>query len=467
MEAKITYRGLEMKLADISARLGGKEKLVKMLNKFKVNEKPRYGKTAEFLTKSLKPYKVDGDFIYFPQMMQYFDIFLKALQNIIKREFALRELNYESVMEFYDYQSIGADIISSALENQHAFYAQLGTGLGKTMLSIAVFLNMQVPTLIVAPTDGLAQQWLEDFKKAIPSAKIQRYSNAAKNPPNFDNCDIIIIIYKTLSGKNAEFLQNCGLAIIDEAHTYISETKIDCLWLLQCVPNLLGLSATPNSNVNGLDVFPMRFLGNPQPIADMPGVSLDSGTFTVKVKKIEYFGDISKPWCTNVIGAMGMLSAIGTISAVINDEVRNNLIIAEIVRLRALNHGVMVFSELRDHLEILSEELKKVNIEYEISILKGGISAESMAATKKSGAHVVLTTYGYSRFGISLIDMTALIIATPHRNGMEQIIGRITRKGSDESIVREIVDIVDMNLALKSQYNTRKAVYMARKYPIS
>jgi hypothetical protein len=78
----------------------------------------------------------------------------------------------------------------------------------------------------------------------------------------------------------------------------------------------------------------------------------------------------------------------------------------------------------------------------------------------------VLTTYGYSRRGVSIVEMTAIVLATPRRNGLNQILGRITRRGSDESILRLVVDIKDLGSPLKRQIADRVLVYKKNKYPI-
>jgi hypothetical protein len=100
-----------------------------------------------------------------------------------------------------------------------------------------------------------------------------------------------------------------------------------------------------------------------------------------------------------------------------------------------------------------------------VSILRGGVAKTAVGDARKAGAHIVLTTYGYSRRGISLVDMTAIVLASPRRNGSRQILGRILRRGSDESIVRQVVDIVDVNTSLKSQYADRRKVYREKEYP--
>ena len=146
-------------------------------------------------------------------------------------------------------------------------------------------------------------------------------------------------------------------------------------------------------------------------------------------------------------------------------------------------HGVFVFAEHRDYLPLLREALlecmKPDDIivpelddragkeESKVSILRGGVAKTAVGSARRAGAHIVLTTYGFSRRGISLPDMTCIVAATPRRNGIRQILGRVLRRGSDESIVRQIVDIVDVRTGLRSQVSDRRKIYLEKKYPIS
>ncbi len=71
-----------------------------------------------------------------------------------------------------------------------------------------------------------------------------------------------------------------------------------------------------------------------------------------------------------------------------------------------------------------------------------------------------MTTYQYSGTGVSINKMNAIILATPRKSNMKQIMGRIFRLKSDASITRDIIDIVDNRICLKSQYYTRKKTYI-------
>ena len=109
--------------------------------------------------------------------------------------------------------------------------------------------------------------------------------------------------------------------------------------------------------------------------------------------------------------------------------------------------------------EDVGEDVGEDTNETPISVLRGGITKQAFNDARDAKAHIVLTTYGYSRRGISLPDMTALILVSPRRNGSRQIIGRILRRNSDEGIIRQIVDIVDVHTVLKSQSSERVKIY--------
>jgi len=460
---------------DFVARCGGVDKLHKYIyNVFKVVEKkpPVRGKIPQ--STELKPWVRDLDNIIFPKFLLTHDVFGQLIQETITEPPQnIREtIAYELKLDLFEYQKIAVEYAKS----QNINYLQLETGMGKTMIAIGLFAALRVPTVVIVQTLGLAEQMEGDFRAAIPDINIVKFDNvkAKRKTMNFTTHDVIIIVNKTLSDKPQDFLAGCGLAIVDEAHTFTSATNIEILWLLQCVPKILALSATPAANQ--LSAFATRFFGEPVPVSELEGTSITEGCFRVKVRKIEYFGDTTKPWCQTMAGfyeGQEVSSAIKTISSISHDPARNLIIVREIVRLREAGHGVIVFFELKHHLELVRTMLSRLSIDSleledapEVSILQGGAAKSAVTDAKEMGAHIVLTTYGFSRFGISLTQMTALVLASPRRNGSAQIIGRILRKGSDEKIVREIIDFVDMNVSLKTQYTTRKSVYTARNYPI-
>ncbi|MEI7782316.1 MAG: hypothetical protein WCJ18_10375, partial [Planctomycetota bacterium] len=58
------------------------------------------------------------------------------------------------------------------------------------------------------------------------------------------------------------------------------------------------------------------------------------------------------------------------------------------------------------------------------------------------------------------------VLATPRKSNIIQIIGRILRRGSDTTKVREIVDIVDVNSGFQTQFAERRKIYEVQRYPV-
>lgn len=418
----------------------------------------------------------------------------------------------------YDYQEVVINFMcgdDGPFNQKHGpldgvAYLQMDTGLGKTRIGCGIIAALGEPALIVVPTDALATQWFDELSGIYPLIKVEVFHNPPKKsrkiPPNSVTHDIVIIIVNTFRDKTPEFMEGYGTVIFDEAHEYHSIHNSRALWLAQ-TRNVLGLSATPLERKDGLDKYVQLHLG---PIIDaksIPGFDISAINFRGEVRAIEYAGH--PDYCETAISPMGMMSAIMTIGNIIKDPDRTKLIVSEIERLYNLHetstqveldrlglgsksvchdtvrrHGVFVFAEHRDYLitiraalceschpddiidafgdDIPCGQVKGVPI----SILRGGVAKNAVSDARRAKSHIVLTTYGFSRRGISLPDMTSIVLATPRRNGLNQIIGRILRRGSDESIIRQIVDIIDIRTGLRGQFSERRKVYAEKKYPV-
>jgi hypothetical protein len=59
-----------------------------------------------------------------------------------------------------------------------------------------------------------------------------------------------------------------------------------------------------------------------------------------------------------------------------------------------------------------------------------------------------------------------MVRATPRRHGTDQIAGRITRLGSDPSILRVVVDFVDTRTMLAGQASQRKRDYLKKGFAV-
>jgi hypothetical protein len=265
------------------------------------------------------------------------------------------------------------------------------------------------------------------------------------------------------------------------------------------VPYVLGLDGTPDARPDGLSEIVKRHLGPAMYQKDVPGFDAADAEFTGEVWRINYAGH--PDFCEAELTPSGTVCAINTIAKFNKDPHRLQLIVQQVLRLYRMHetpeavkygvgrrpgdapdapkhrHGVFVFAEHRDALIVIRDALAARLRPDEISapelesartmtVLRGGVAPDELSKAQKAGEHIVLTTYGYSRRGISLRKMTASVHTSPRRHGMAQIGARIRRRGSDQLIRRVIVDIVDVRTPLKSQYSERAKQYKAWNYPV-
>lgn len=484
-EGIINSCGISLSYDKFLIKSGGKINANKILKSLTITEKASFGKPKGSPLVIKHAYIIQKGIITFPRIK--YPIFLKHnIIDSIKIDYVnepriIKE--YEISMPLYDYQE---GIITYLMNNKYSeklinerlaiCYLQMDTGLGKTRIGCALVNKIKYPTLVIVPTIAIGHQWIDEFNELYPDMLVGFYHNTSKIKITPDKYDVTIIVVNTFSKKDISFIDGYGFIILDEAHEYYTTCNGKILWLAQ-TKVVLGLSATPLERPDELDKYILLHLGTPIYAKDIVNVGIVK--FVGKVKCINYYG--SPKYSETIVTDKGVTSSILTIANLIKDPYRIELIIKEIKRLYNEGHGIFVFAEHRDFLDVLKEHLIDYNVSMEVgeeikvdeidtSIFRGGIHKSDIQRAKNlsktRGSHIVLTTYGYSRRGISLTEMTSIIMATPRRNGLKQIIGRILRRGSDESIVRNIVDIVDVRCNLKNQYFDRKKIYIEKNYPI-
>lgn len=140
------------------------------------------------------------------------------------------------------------------------------------------------------------------------------------------------------------------------------------------------------------------------------------------------------------------------------------MIVEEILKIYKDGHDVFVFSDRLEHLDIIQRMLEGNGVK-QSAVLTGG-AAEEYTQRVFTEAIIILTTYQASDTGVSIDRMTGVVFTTPRRNLMEQKLGRILRIGGDLKVVRQVVDIVDVKLSVKTQYPARKKVYVSEGFGI-
>lgn len=355
------------------------------------------------------------------------------------------------------------------------------TGTGKTFIAMDFISKINKKTFIIVPNTYLLNQWVELLTEFFPDNKIGVFYSKSK----IEGDIIISTIHSSLMDKFVfkdkktkiiteysykEFYNKFGLIIYDESHIYCTNTFKKIFLKAQC-KNMLGLSATPNERLDTFDYVSHSNIGEVLDVETIENYKVNNIKFKSKIKLV-YFDGHDDYTNLYINEKTGLISTVDIISELISDPFRNNMIIKWIYKLFNLNLNVFVFSERRSHLLDLYNLFKnKINEEYynnlcipeeniNSNILYGGSSKDDIQYSKDK-SRIIFTTYQYSSTGVSIVKMNALLLVTPRKNNITQIVGRIFRLSTEEnnSIKRYIIDIIDNKTVLKNQVRNRKKIY--------
>lgn len=383
------------------------------------------------------------------------------------------------------------NIFRNKNKHYHGATLKLMAGCGKTFVAMDLIGKIKRKTLIVVPNTYLLDQWVKLLEQYFPTSTIGVLYGDKKR-----DGDIIVGIINTIAelqeyevkeklplpniGKTLkhtkritsvsvnDILSKIGLTVFDESQMYVSPTFRKVFKRIHS-RFTIGLSATPDIREDKLDRIHTSWLG---PIIDadtLENYSASQDAFQSKATLVKYYAhDDHTSYTVRDDGVMDYQSILETL---VNDPNRNKLIVDNIIQLANKGHYVFVFSDRRTHLEHLYDLVCEHSFDAPVNlslpeadkkiILYGG-SSEATIQTANNISNIVFTTYQYSSTGVSIKKMDCLIQTTPRRSNMKQIINRVFRLGSDQSIERQLIDIVDMKMPIKNQYKERIKAYNER-----
>ena len=232
----------------------GEDQYKKLLSSLTVREKIHPGKPKNIIQNIKRAYYIEDGLLFIPRikklkLMQIPGLFTatEILPAKIKKRFA----NIPAQQELYPYQEAAVNHLFFRIsDNIPCNYLQMDPGLGKTRVGCGLIIKIGEPAIVVAPTDAIANQWVEEFAEIYPDLKVAVYHN--KCNMNSSTHDVLVIIINTFRNKTSDFLEGFGVVILDEAHEYHSTANCRALWLAQNVPTaIIGLSATPSDRPDG------------------------------------------------------------------------------------------------------------------------------------------------------------------------------------------------------------------------
>lgn len=273
------------------------------------------------------------------------------------------------------------------LRGESGLILNLEAGQGKSFIASYLISLIQRKTLVICHTTNIVGQWAKVLSYLYDNPVGYYYSGSG----NKRDGDIVLTIinsasftklftfkqitHRMVNGKIVgkpivnevtmepmTYFAQFGFVICDECHEYTGAKFIDAFKRCQSI-YMLGLSATPDESIFGVDPFAWWNIGPVMVANEIPGFDSKAGQFKGVVEKIEYYGhDIFTPYITR----MERFDAIAVMSVVTQDPVRNLIIIEKTKELLENGHNIFIFSDRREHLLELNKLMLIQGIEVEI-----------------------------------------------------------------------------------------------------
>lgn len=315
-----------------------------------------------------------------------------------------------------------------------SFILEAGTGIGKTVLSIACMARFGLITLIVVPKEDLIEQWKAELL-AHTDLKESDIGLARQYKCQYEGKKVVIGMLHSLAKDRypEEFKRYFSMVIFDEIHRCGAETfSIACG--LYPAKIRLGLSAGI-ARSDGKEFIFQAHLGNNKlesSIKSMqPKVIIEQSSFHLPswAEEIKWNG-------TN----MGLLyKLIG------QDYRRNRQLINIIKKAYSKDRRIVVFSHTIDtHLKLLYDMLAETIPESEIGWYIGGMKKKELEEHR--ARPIVLATYKMCKEGTNVPEWDTCIMGMPLFN-IVQTVGRVTRKLNNKK-QPVVYDLVDGNIGM-------------------
>ena len=332
------------------------------------------------------------------------------------------------------------------------------SGSGKTIIGLELIARRQLPALILVHRKQLSDQWIERIQTflGITKAHIGQYSGTKKKLGK----QITVGSLQSLARKGdlSELKDKFGTIIVDECHHIPAATFREVI--AQLNPRYIyGLTATPKRKHNDEkliyvyigDIIARMEASDNASISDLPRQPVEILIRTT---------DLAVPFKFTTDNFQ-LLSKI-----ICFDTARNKMIIEDIMDKVTSEKKVLVLSERKEHLEILSMYLKG---KCETIVISGDDSAPSRKSKLKqieSGHYqVILSTGQFFGEGLDIRGISCLILAFPFafEGKLIQYIGRLRDIGGQ----RIIVDYRDAQIPfLEKLFKQRERYYKKMKAKI-
>ena len=311
-----------------------------------------------------------------------------------------------------------SSIVLTAVQ-QTAFDALIGheqavlvapTGAGKTVMACALIAAHNVPTLILVERTQLAEQWKEQLMLHLGLTRRQVGRMAATTKAS-GIVDIATLQAVARRPDAAKLFAGYGLVIVDECH-HLPARSFEIAVRDAASRRWLGLTATPYRR-DGLEAIITMQCGPVRheiALADTASAALARRLFVHD---------------TASTAGQGEITAIQDVfRALVDDEQRTRLIVADINLTVAAGRNVLVLTQWTDHVDQIAERLTAAG--RHPLVLKGGMGKKARAAVlaqlddPNAAGQLVVATGSYIGEGFDCPTLDTLFLVRSTSSGNDR-----------------------------------------------
>ena len=338
------------------------------------------------------------------------------------------------------------------------------TGFGKTVIGANIISNLKTNTLVIVNRNNLLEQWKErlSFFLDINKKEIGQCGASKENL----NGKLDVASYQSLIRKDnlEEIVKNYGLVIVDECHHVAAYTFEKVLKAIKS-KYVYGLTATPTRKDGWHKIIYMQCGDIRVRVSNKELKQNKEMEHTVIVKKTNYkyipIEEREKIQIAEILNDM------------CNNAFRNSLIIEDINKCIVDGRIPIVLTERIEHLNILKEQLEKLNVP--VVIYKGNMGKKKTKeiqdiikeADQNNKPRIILATSSSigEGFDDSRLDTLFLTMPISWKGRIIQYVGRLHREHENKQKVI-VYDYLDNMTMLEKMYNKRLKGYKIAGYEI-
>ncbi len=337
------------------------------------------------------------------------------------------------------------------------------TAFGKTAVAAQLIALRKVNTLVLVHRRHLMDQWRERLATFLGLRVKDIGQIGGGKTKQTKRLDVAVMQSLIRKGEVRDLVSDYGQVIVDECH-HVSAFSFERVLKKVKARYVVGLTATPIRKDGHHPIILMQC----GPIRFNVSSKKQSAASAIRHEVIPRLTNFSVPPERTDITIQDIYTAL------INDDERNNLIVADVVSTIEDKRFPLLLTERTDHLQLLLEKLER--LVPNVFVMKSGMGkkqrdevASKITAIPTDQQRVIIATGRYigEGFDDALLDTLFLAMPISWRGTLQQYVGRLHRLHENKQVVR-VYDYVDTSVpVLNRMYEKRLKAYKAVGYTVA